>query len=146
VVAGVVSAAEIERRVKLAGLSESGKPDRRRRQHRIVQRTPTKIDPIIEMLVEARVAIGWSQRDLARAIASAFPSEDSTIAQAVLAKYERGHRSPSLARLRTWAQVLDVEIVSWPIMELDAEPEPELDAADDEVNTGSGVHSHIDLI
>lgn len=113
---GVVTADEIVRRVKASGLDDVGEPARRRRRDSTKRSSPLYIDPIIKLLVEVRRGRGWTQLDLAQAIAATTASQEDRVSlgSSIIAKYERGHRSPSLARLRVWAQVLDVQIAAWP--------------------------------
>lgn len=58
-------------------------------------------DPLIAQLVRRRCQAGLSQDAVAAAM---------HITQPALSKYENGHRTPSLALLRQWAEILDAPL------------------------------------
>ena len=65
---------------------------------------------LLEMLVEARAALGWTQGDLALRLG---------LTQSEVSKYERGERGLDVLQLRTWVGAVGLPFVEF-VCELDA--------------------------
>ena len=62
---------------------------------------PDGIDPVIRALVSERLRRGMSQRDVVHAVGCSSAS---------VSQWERGISSPTLAKLRAWAEALDMDL------------------------------------
>lgn len=65
---------------------------------------------LLEMLVEARAALGWTQDDLASHLG---------LTQSEVSKFERGERGLDVLQLRTWVGAVGLPFVEF-VADLDA--------------------------
>jgi hypothetical protein len=104
----VTDAAQIRANLKVE--RDQRTREARREKDRIARQRHDPLDPIIVMLIAARKQRRWSLERVAREVSARMPSANENVSDRSIHMYEHGLRSPSLARLRHWAAVLDIEL------------------------------------
>lgn len=105
----IVSAATIKADLRAERARRARETRRKTERDQVAYQRDQPLDPVVEMLIATRQQCGWSQQRVAHEVRARFPYHQN-FSDRSIHQYEHGLRSPSLARLRLWAAVLDVEI------------------------------------